>query len=81
MLEKEFKYYLDNQKELTKRYNNRFVVIKNNTVVGDYSTQLDAYKEAKENFELGTFLIQRVAEGDESYTQIFHSSVIILPSE
>jgi len=36
MLEKEFKYYLDNQDELVKKYNNRVLVIVSEKVVGDY---------------------------------------------
>jgi len=38
MLDKEFSYYLANQNELLKKYNNRFIVIMGETVVDDYDT-------------------------------------------
>ena len=36
-LEKEFKYYIDNQDRLLEKYNGRILVIKDNKVLGDYS--------------------------------------------
>ncbi len=35
MLDTEFKYYLENQAELVKKYNDRFIVIIGNEVIGD----------------------------------------------
>ena len=77
MLEKEFNYYIKHQKELVKKYNGRFIVIKGEKVVGDYGTQIEAYSEAQKNFKLGTFIIQLCAPGKENYTQTFHSRVSI----
>lgn len=76
MLEKEFKYYLNNQSELVKRYNRRFLVIKDESVVGDFATMEEAYFDSVTKYELGTFLIQECTEGDEAYTQTFHSRVV-----
>jgi len=36
MLEKEFKYYLDNQQDLVKKYNGKFIVIVEDKVIGAY---------------------------------------------
>jgi hypothetical protein len=77
MLEKEFKYYTDNQQELLKKYNGKFIVIKAGAVEGNYNTHIEAYEASKQKFELGTFLIQHCAPGTESYTQTFHSRVFI----
>lgn len=76
MLEKEFKYYLDNQDELVKKYNHRFIVIIGNDVVGDYSTMDEAFNNSISKYEMGTFLIQECTEGDSAYTQTFHSRAI-----
>lgn len=76
MLDKEFKYYLDNQAELVKKYNNKFIVIKDSSVIGAYDTELDAYTETLKTHELGTFLIQHCIPGKESHTATFHSRVI-----
>ena len=77
MLEQEFKYYLDNQSELVKNYNGKYIVIKNQAVIGVYDTKTEAYTESVKTNELGTFLIQLCTPGDTSYSQTFHSRVII----
>jgi hypothetical protein len=74
-LDKDFKYYLDHQKELVSKYNGRFLVIKDEAIVGDYDSEMQAYMEAKKKYELGTFLIQHCLPGAESVTQTFHSRV------
>lgn len=77
MLEKEFQYYLDNQDELVKKYNDKFIVIKNEIVIGVYDSHSEAYNLTLQTEELGTFLIQHCLSGDQGYTQTFHSQVII----
>lgn len=75
MLEKEFKYYLDNQKELVEKYEGKYLVIVGEKVVGVYKSDEEAYFESEKKFEAGTFLIQFCEAGDSSYTQSFHSRV------
>jgi hypothetical protein len=74
-LKKEFEYYLANQDDLVKRFNGRFVVIRDQKVVGDYADQLSAITEAQKTYALGTFLVQKVEPGNAAYTQTFHSRV------
>ncbi len=74
-LEKEFEYYLEHQDELVKKFNGKFVVIKNEEILGAYANQLEAIEKTSEKHELGTFLVQKCEPGDESYTQTFHSRV------
>jgi len=75
MLDKEFSYYLEHQNELLKKYNNRFVVIIGENVVGDHDSYEQALFQSSKKYELGTFLIQECTEGEEAYTQTFHSRV------
>lgn len=75
MLEKEFKYYKDHQDELVQKYNGKFLVIKDESVIGAYDSELHAYTEAKKKHEEGTFLIQQCSPGKDSYTQTFQSRV------
>lgn len=77
MLEKEFKYYLDHQEELIKKYKGRFIVFRNDEVIGDYSTEQEAYEKSKIIYKVGTFLIQLCSPGKSDYTSTFHSRVII----
>ena len=77
MLEKEFRYYLEHQNELVKKYNGRTLVIIGDKVIGDYESFEQALSQAIEKkYELGTFLIQECAPGEDAYTQTFHSRVI-----
>jgi hypothetical protein len=75
ILAKEFKFYNDHQEELQEKYLGRFIVIKGESVVGDYGSELEAYTEAKKNHEVGTFLIQHCLPGKGGQTQTFHSRV------
>lgn len=74
-LQDEFKYYIAHQDELVREYGGKFVVIKDQQVRGAYDGEMEAYKAASAEFELGTFLIQQCVPGDESYTQTFCSRV------
>ncbi len=76
-LTKEFEYYTTHQKELVAKYEGKFVVIKNQQVIGSYDSEIEAYEGAQKDNELGTFLIQRVEPGAENYTQTFYSRVSI----
>jgi hypothetical protein len=76
MLTTEFKYYIDNQLELVEKFKGKFLVIKDQGVIGVYDSEIDAYSETIKVEELGTFLIQECQPGDENYTQTFRTRVI-----
>ena len=65
MLHDEFKYYLDHQHELIAKYAGRYLVIKNQKVIGDYGSRIEAYRETKKTHALGTFIIQ-LCEADKN---------------
>jgi hypothetical protein len=74
-LKKEFQWYLENQGELVRKYNGKFIVIKGLTVLGAYKDAPSAVAETQKKEELGTFLVQKVEPGTAAYTQTFHSRV------
>jgi len=76
MLKKEFEYYLDNQDELVKIYNGKYLVIKDESVVETFETEDGAYFACIKKYEPGTFMIQKCSPGDKDYTQMFHSRAI-----
>ena len=75
MLEQEFQYYLDHQDEIVQKYQGKFIIIKNQEIVGAYDSKLEAYQGGISKYEPGTFLIQRCSEGNTDYIQTFHSRV------
>ncbi len=74
-LEKEFKYYIVNQKELVDKYRGKFIVIKDCTVIGAYDSDLEAIEETCRKEESGTFLVQECEAGKDNYTQMHNSRV------
>jgi len=75
-LEKEFKYYLEHQGELVKKYNGKFIVIKNREVIDVFDTELEAIEKTAKKHELGTFLVQKCERGNASYTHTYNSRVL-----
>ena len=78
MLKKEFEYYIAHQDELVKNHFGRFIIIQNEKVEGDFVSDIEAIKYAKNalHLPLGTFLVQQCMPGKENYTQFFHSHFI-----
>ncbi len=76
-LREEFRYYLEHQDEIVERYDGKVVAIRGECVVEAFNSEVEAVTEMQKRYELGTFLIQRVSEGNEAYTQTFHSRLRI----
>lgn len=66
-LEKEFKYYLDNQDKLVEKYNGKALVIKNQKIIGVYDTEIEAIEKVSQKEELGTFLVHTCGPGEEPW--------------
>lgn len=62
-LKKNFQYYLDHQDELVKKYEGRYLVIKDCQVVGDFGVETDAYFNSVEKYGLGNFMLQLCTKG------------------
>lgn len=74
-LEKEFNYYLENQAELVKKHKGKYIVIKNQKVIGSYDSEIGAVNATIKKHPPGSFLVQKCELGTESYTEIYHSRV------
>lgn len=74
-LEKEFKYFTEHQKDLVDKYEGKYIVLKEEKILGAYNSIAEAVEETSKTEELGTFLVQKCDPGEESYTQVFHSRV------
>ena len=75
MLKAEFEFYKIHQEELLTKYNGKYIVIKDQKVIGSYETEIEAVLQTSKIHELGTFLVQKCEPGKENYTAIFHSRV------
>ena len=73
-LKQEYEYYLANKTEFACKYPGKAVVIKNNAVIGVYSSRVEAVKRTQAEHDPGTFLVQICGpEGDAPL--VFHSRV------
>jgi hypothetical protein len=77
-LEKEFEFFVINQADLVKKYQGKFIVIKNEKVIGVFDDLTTAIAETSKKEKLGTFLVQKCEPGRAVYTQTFHSRVLPL---
>ena len=75
MIEKEFRYYLKNQKELSTKYEGKILVIKDEKVIGIYDSKGEALSKTVVGHELGSFLIQACSSDPNSVVSTFHSRV------
>ena len=78
LLKSEFEWYLSNQKELVKKYDGKYLVIKGCKVVDVYDHEDVALFESEKKYELGSFLIQKCTQGNDAYTQSFNSRVVFV---
>ena len=76
-LSKEFNYFIEHQEELVKEHSGKVVVIRDCKVIGVYDSEIEAVNQTKKVYAVGTFLVQVCRAGKESYTQTYHSRVIV----
>lgn len=69
---------MDHQKELVDQYNGKFVVIKDQTVIGVFDSEIQAIQETIKTHELGTFLVQKCEPGNANYSQTYHSRAVFV---
>lgn len=75
-LKKDFDFFIANHAEMVKKYLGRVVVISNEKVYGDFGSELDALTAVRDKLAPGSFLVQRVKDRPDEYTQTFHSRVV-----
>ena len=76
-LKEEFEFYRTHQDEMVEQYDGRVVAIKDGSVLGDYDSYLEALGETAKHHEEGTFLLQKVSEGNEAYTARYSSRMVL----
>lgn len=78
VLKKEFDFYRANQDEMVAKYDGKVIAIKDGEVLGVFEDYLAAVTKVRKSHELGTFLVQRVSEGDEAYTMTIVSPRVVI---
>lgn len=65
MFEKELEYYRENKDTLLQHNENQFVVIKNNKLIGAFTTEQEAYEGGLKQLGNVPFLVKRVTKEEE----------------
>ena len=65
MLEKERKYFESNRSEWLKAYFGKFVLIKDENLIGTFDNQKDALIEGARRFGKESFLVRKVEDSEE----------------
>ena len=73
MLESEFEYYLAHQAELAREHEGKFLVIKDQNVIGVYDDEPQAMNNTLQEHELGSFLVQKCSADRDSVVLTYHS--------
>ena len=69
-------YYIKNQDELVKKYNNQIIVVKDGKYIDTFTSKTEAMMEMlNRGFVPGTFMIILCTSGDSEYTSYFHTNV------
>jgi len=75
ILEKETKFFQENKRAFLSKYKNRYIIIKDCTVKGDFKTLPEAMTFALSKYELGSFIVEHCSQFTQE-PQTFHSRVI-----
>lgn len=73
----DFQYFKSHHDEIFLKYPNKFVILKDCSVIMTGDSFEDAYTKAIDSgLEVGSFLVQECTEGEGAFTQTFHSRVV-----
>jgi hypothetical protein len=67
-LKKDLEWYIENQRELSGKYNGKILLIVNQHLVGAFDSMQEAYAAAIKSYTLGTFTLQPCSPDSDSYT-------------
>lgn len=72
-LKKDLGWYIENQRELSEKYNGKVLLIVEQKLIGAFDSMQDAYAAAIKTYTLGTFTLQPCSPDADSYTLTLYS--------
>lgn len=77
MCDSNYDFFSSNIDSLCQKYENKYVVIKNQSIIGVYDSFNEAYAETIKKEELGTFLIQLCSKDESKTVNCFYSNNVV----
>ena len=68
---KDYEYFTDNLKSFIQQYNEKYLVIKGQSIIGVYDSFDSAYRVTAITEQLGTFIIQHCVEEEEEPITVY----------
>ena len=75
IIDKEYKWFVNNNKALYDKYGDVYVAIKNGKVLGKYKSFAEGVIKTKKKEKEGTFIVQRLSS-DGSADNVYISSLV-----
>ena len=70
-------YYIENQKNLVKEFNNKIIDVVDDKHVGTYNLKYEALKDMKsKKYPAGTYMITLCTPGESEYTLYLNSNIL-----
>jgi len=76
MCDMNYEYYIQNFDSLCTKYLDKYIVIKEQSVIGEYDSFEEAYDNTIKTEELGTFLIQHCSEESNNVNYFYSNNVV-----
>jgi len=76
----DFNYFLENMKDFYRSYGQKFVVVKNQGILGVYENFDKALESTLKTEKMGTFLIQECFDSKDKMVCHFQGNVIPVPA-
>ena len=73
-LDREFQTFQENKPNLVKNHNGKFVLIRDDEIIGIFENELDAVKQGNERFKDSHFLVNEIT--DEKFRIRFMPSLV-----
>ena len=70
---RDFKWFKENHEDLFAKYGDVYLAIKDEQVLGVYSTYAEGVKKTAQVQELGTFIVQHCTHDESGYTNYIYS--------
>ena len=71
----QLEFYIQNQDELVKKYNNQLIIVKDGQYLGTYTSKVETMTDIQsKGYVPGTFMIILCRPGDKKYITNFHSN-------
>lgn len=68
MQDADFLWFTEHCSDLFKRFGEKYIAIKNKSVLGVYSTYADGVRCTLKTEPVGTFIVQKCGENESAYT-------------